>query len=189
MKNKLFIGLVCIVIFIGGFVFTKRMTLGISTPSKILYLFPRQHQYPDRELVKLINGAKGGLDIAIYSITKKNIVNAIISAARRGVKVRMISDKEAAQNEYQHNVLNRILSAGIRLKINSHRGLMHLKVSIIDNKIVTTGSYNYTDAATNENDEVMVVLFNTQIAKDFENEFNRMWEDNKNFEFVNGVYS
>jgi phosphatidylserine/phosphatidylglycerophosphate/cardiolipin synthase-like enzyme len=58
---------------------------------------------------------------------------------------------------------------------------MHEKVTIADKSIVTTGSYNYTTAATKSNDEVLVVLNDNSSAQQFENEFERMWNDTKNF--------
>jgi len=58
---------------------------------------------------------------------------------------------------------------------------MHLKVSIIDNRIATTGSYNYTTAAMDENDGVFVVLNDVKAAQDFDTQFVRMWNDTKDF--------
>lgn len=58
---------------------------------------------------------------------------------------------------------------------------MHLKVTIADSKIATTGSYNYTKSAEQKNDEVFVTLNDPKIASGFEKEFNRMWNDQSNF--------
>lgn len=152
-----------------------------SSQTQIKYLFSGEGQRPDKELISLINSAKSSVDIAIYSITKKNIVNAIITAANRGIKVRVISDNECSQNKYQQAALYKILKAGIVIKVNTHRGLMHLKVTLVDNRYVTTGSYNYTDSATYNNDEVFIILKDSNIALDFEKEFNRMWTDTSKF--------
>lgn len=58
---------------------------------------------------------------------------------------------------------------------------MHMKVSIVDGSIVTTGSYNYTESASTENDEVLVVICNTKAAADFEAEFQSMWNDTSDY--------
>lgn len=113
--------------------------------------------------------------------TKTNIVNAIIDAKKRGVKVRLISDKQESGSKAQREELDLIKAAGIPIKINSHRGIMHIKSSIVDNKIATTGSYNYTENATKENDEVFVILNSEKAAQDFEKQFQRMWNDSANF--------
>jgi phosphatidylserine/phosphatidylglycerophosphate/cardiolipin synthase-like enzyme len=54
---------------------------------------------------------------------------------------------------------------------------MHLKVTIADSSTVTTGSYNYTNEATYDNDEVLVVIRDRDVARDWDNEFERMWGD------------
>ena len=163
---------------------TKNIALAATQQTQnteIQYYFPRAGQHPDKELINIINNTKSNLDIAIYSITDKDIVNAIISAKNRGITVRIISDKVESKNKYQKQELQLLKNAGIPIKINNHRGIMHLKVTIADNSIVTTGSYNYTEAATKYNDEVLVVINNGKVAQDFDAEFEVMWNDNSNF--------
>jgi phosphatidylserine/phosphatidylglycerophosphate/cardiolipin synthase-like enzyme len=46
---------------------------------------------------------------------------------------------------------------------------------------VTTGSYNYSQAASSTNDEVLVVIKDQSIANDWEAQFERMWNDTKGF--------
>ena len=149
--------------------------------SEVQYYFPRAGQHPDQELIKVINSSKSNLDIAIYSLTKKEIVDAIVNAKKRGVNVRIISDKQESSTKAQSKELSILKRAGIPIKINSHSGLMHMKVTIADKSTVTTGSYNYTVAATNYNDEVLVILNSEKAAQDFEKEFETMWNDNSNF--------
>lgn len=145
------------------------------------YYFSRAGQHPDKALVSLINSAKSTLDIAIYSLTQKDIVNSILDAKQRGVTVRFITDRSEAKTKAQAAELARLKKATIPIKENTHPGLMHLKVSIIDGSIVTTGSYNYTQAASTENDEVFVVIHDTDAAAKFESQFERMWNDTKDF--------
>ena len=134
------------------------------------------------QLINVINSANSTLDIAIYSLTKDDIVAAIAAAKARGVAVRIISDKEELGNQYQAQELDSLSADGIPIKINHHSGLMHMKVTIADDKVVTTGSYNYTDEATYENDEVLVIIHDPTAAQDFETQFQRMWSDNSGFE-------
>jgi phosphatidylserine/phosphatidylglycerophosphate/cardiolipin synthase-like enzyme len=154
---------------------------GGGQQGSVSYYFPRAGQQPEPVLTGLIGSAKSTLDIAIYSITDENIANAITDANKRGVAVRLISDKTESAGSYQKKLLGELKAAGIPIKINTHSGLMHLKVSIIDKSIATTGSFNYTKAAENENDEVFVVLNDAQAAQDFDVQFERMWNDTKDF--------
>jgi phosphatidylserine/phosphatidylglycerophosphate/cardiolipin synthase-like enzyme len=157
------------------------ITAAAGSSDQLEYYFPRAGQHPDQELINVINSAKSNLDIAIYSITKDNIVQAIAAAKGRGVTVRLISDKEESADQYQVKALDTLESDGIPVKINHHSGLMHMKVTIADNSTVTTGSYNYTDEATDENDEVLVIIHDPTIAQNFDTEFTTMWNDTKNY--------
>jgi phosphatidylserine/phosphatidylglycerophosphate/cardiolipin synthase-like enzyme len=59
-----------------------------------------------------------------------------------------------------------------------------LKVTIADKIVVTTGSYNYSQAASTSNDEVLVVIHDEAAAKTFSDHFERMWNDTKGFETI-----
>jgi len=64
---------------------------------------------------------------------------------------------------------------GITVKENSYSGLMHLKMSIIDGKVATTGSFNYSANAAENNEEMLVVISEPQFVQRCVDEFNRMW--------------
>jgi phosphatidylserine/phosphatidylglycerophosphate/cardiolipin synthase-like enzyme len=149
--------------------------------AKVEYYFPRAGQDVQSQLISVINSADKTLDVAIYSFTDSKIGDAIIQANQRGVTVRVITDQEQAAGKTQKSLLKELVQAGIPVKENTHSGLMHLKVTIVDDKIATTGSFNYTKAAENTNDEVFVILRDETAAKDFETEFETMWNDKKRF--------
>jgi phosphatidylserine/phosphatidylglycerophosphate/cardiolipin synthase-like enzyme len=156
-------------------------TSATSTSAHIQYYFPRAGQHPDQALISVINSANNTLDIAIYSLTKKEIVNAIAADEKRGVKVRIITDQTEAKNKSQAQELSILSKAGIPIKINTHSGLMHLKMTIADYSVLTAGSYNFSQAATSENDEVLLVIQDPVMAQSWDNEFNTMWNDNANY--------
>lgn len=151
------------------------------TTNTVSSYFSKDNGKPDQQLIKVIGNSKSTLDIAIYSLTKENIVDAIIQAKKSGVNVRLITDRIESKSKSESKQLQRLKDAGVPIKINSHKGLMHEKITISDKSIVTTGSYNYTTAATKSNDEVLVVLNDSSSAQQFESEFERMWNDTKNF--------
>lgn len=156
-----------------------------SSDSPVEYYFTRAHQHPEQALESQIGSAKSTLDIAIYSLTKKDIVEAIIAAKKRGVNVQVITDKIEAKSKAEAAQLKRLEGAGITIKENTHSGLMHMKVSIIDKSVVTTGSYNYTQSASTINDEVLIVIHDPNIAAKWDDEFQQMWDDTKNYTEVN----
>jgi phosphatidylserine/phosphatidylglycerophosphate/cardiolipin synthase-like enzyme len=141
---------------------------------------------PDQEklLIDVIKSAKSTLDIAIYSLTDPDIVAAIKDAKKRGVVVRIITDKTQAAGKSQTEALKILGSAGVQTKINSHSGLMHIKMTIADKKIGTTGSFNYSKAASETNDEILMVIRNVEVAKNFSVQFDSMWKDTQRFKTV-----
>lgn len=148
------------------------------------YYFTQADQHPEKALIDVINSSAQTLDIAIYSLTHPEIVASIKEAKKRGVAVRIISDKIQSAGKSQTEAMKLLGSASIPMKINKHSGLMHLKVTIADKKIATTGSYNYSKAASTDNDEVLMVIHNEDIAKSFTEQFERMWNDTKGFEDI-----
>jgi phosphatidylserine/phosphatidylglycerophosphate/cardiolipin synthase-like enzyme len=52
---------------------------------------------------------------------------------------------------------------------------MHHKVIVIDDDVVITGSFNFSASADKSNDENMVILRNADIARRFEEEFQRVY--------------
>jgi phosphatidylserine/phosphatidylglycerophosphate/cardiolipin synthase-like enzyme len=159
----------------------KTATL-VKTPLfELEYAFTQADQHPEKKLIEIINRAKSSLDIAIYSLTKKDIIEALLSAQRRGVTIRVITDQQEARSKSQARALTLLIDAGIPIKENTHKGLMHLKVTIADQAVITTGSYNYTQAASTSNDEVFLAISNPNLAKAWDIQFVEMWEDTENF--------
>lgn len=160
---------------------TGGSTSSTAADGKLQYYFPRADEAPEPVLAGIIGSAKTSVDTAIYSITDKRISDALIAAKERGVAVRVISDKDQSKSKYQKSLLDSLKKAGIPVKLNSHSGIMHLKVTIVDKSVATTGSFNYTKSAETENDEVFVVLRDPAAARDFDTEFSSMWADTKNY--------
>lgn len=144
--------------------------------------FPREGQKPQPALIKVISSSEKTLDMAIYSFTDTKIADALAAAEERGVTVRVITDGQESKSKYQKKVLDKLKKAGIPIKVDTHSGLMHLKITIADKKTATTGSFNYTKSAEEKNDEVFVVIKNSDVAKSFSEEFENMWGDSGNFE-------
>ncbi|MBI4529081.1 MAG: phospholipase D family protein [Deltaproteobacteria bacterium] len=129
----------------------------------------------------MIDSAMTSLNIAIFKLTQPDIAGAIISAKKRGVAVRVITDRSEYEDRTNVKQVNRLFNAAIPIKMNTHQGKMHLKVTIADQAVVATGSFNYTIAAASRNDEVLVIVRDPAVAKEWNDEFNRLWTDGANF--------
>ncbi len=112
------------------------------------------------------------IDIAVYSITNRKIVDAILVAKKRGAVVRVITDRAMAGNKYSLD--EELAVAGIPVVIHKKHKIMHNKYAIFDGKMVVTGSYNWTKNATQSNSENC--LFFQQPNKEYSVHFEKLWD-------------
>lgn len=160
-------------------------TKPITSEDSIDVYFSKQNQHPEIYLNSLIDSSAKTLDIATYGLTYPSTVQAIVNAKKRGVIVRVVSDKQQSGGETQKHAINILLLNNILVKIDSHSGLMHLKMTIVDEQVATTGSYNYTTNATDNNDEMLVIIDNADFVRKCLIEFNRMWNDDTHYTYAN----
>ncbi len=127
------------------------------------------------ELVRLIQQSSANIDIAIYSFTSKELGLAVSAAAKSGRKVRVLADRD--QNKGKSSVIPWI-SKYVEVRILPEpgvRGIMHDKFMLIGSRILTTGSYNWTNNAEYFNQENLLVITDTEMIKAYHREFEKLW--------------
>ena len=154
---------------------TKPTEPSAITSNQISTYFTKAGDHPEQALAKLYDSSKDTLDIAAYSLTYPAVVKAITDAKKRGVSVRVVTDSIQASGKAQTVAVDTLILNGITVKENSYSGLMHLKMSIIDGKVATTGSFNYSANAAENNEEMLVVISEPQFVQRCMDEFHRMW--------------
>ena len=124
-------------------------------------------------IVDLVSDADESIYFMAYSFTSDPISEAIQSRARDGVSVAGVMDhSQVASN--QGGEYDVFVQFGLDVVEDGIEGLMHHKVFIIDEQIVITGSYNFSRSAEERNDENILVIYNTDIAEAFLDEFQRV---------------
>ena len=137
---------------------------------------------PGDRLVTLYDHARRYIYVAVYTITFPPIVKALIEAKKRGVDVRVITDRGQGNDQKQQRALVLLHSAGIPIRVNQHDGLMHLKQVAIDDEINTTGSMNQTTSGHRYNDERLDVIADRAISIKARDKFLAMWDDQARYE-------
>jgi len=136
-------------------------------------------------IIREIEKAQKEVLIAVYAFTSNDLARAVAQASKRGVGVQIVLDREFdATNEKsqgrflegQKISLKRI--SGTRLTAPEREaGLMHQKFSVIDRRIVLTGSYNWTHAADSFNDENLLLFRDAEpLAEEYRKVFFQLWE-------------
>jgi phosphatidylserine/phosphatidylglycerophosphate/cardiolipin synthase-like enzyme len=152
---------------------TSTATTTVNMPSVRETCFSRVERC-DVLLISLINRANRSVYVAVYSFTRDSLATALISAKERGVEVRVVIERERAYE--QGSEYPRLKSAGVDVRLDGNPNSMHHKFMVIDGYIVVTGSYNWSSAAEERNDENVVVIFDRDVAQRFVQEFERVWQ-------------
>lgn len=128
-------------------------------------LFPPKHKCLPR-ILKLLDEAKKSIYVQCYSFTSQPIAHALLNAHKRGVKVRVITDK--SQIKATGSVVPLLALKGVSVWVDKNVAIAHNKVMLIDKKILLLGSYNWTKAAENRNAENLLIVYNhAGLIKDY----------------------
>ena len=67
---------------------------------------------------------------------------------------------------------NQLKQFGLDVKRNKLRGLNHAKMVIVDERIVTVGSHNFSENAWSRNEEASIISDDKEFVKSCQNYFN-----------------
>jgi hypothetical protein len=126
-------------------------------------------------LVQEIQRAQKSVDVAIYEFTRREIADALIAAAKRGVAIRVVADSDEASSAFSQ--IGRLESAGIMVRRTDGAGggIMHNKYAIFDGRLLVTGSYNWSTAAEEDNDENALFISDSRLVSSYLEAFNVLW--------------
>lgn len=114
-------------------------------------------------IIDVLEGAKSSIDVMVFSFTDDDIGSLLLEKSGE-VSVQIVFDpRKDKYSEFD------------KLKGVSKVKKVHHKVFIVDNQTVITGSYNPTKNGDERNDENIIIIHNPIIAKEFSNEFERLW--------------
>ncbi|XP_037828144.1 mitochondrial cardiolipin hydrolase [Lucilia sericata] len=145
-------------------------------------------------LIEFVDSAKYSIDLAMYTFTSFELSQAFIRALKRGVLIRIISDKEMAYSSGSQIVS--LTKAGVPIRCNTNTMFMHHKFCILDSplrvaaihkkqnksfdkgqnrSILMTGSLNWTMQGFGGNWENILITSNFEYINKYSQEFERMW--------------
>jgi phosphatidylserine/phosphatidylglycerophosphate/cardiolipin synthase-like enzyme len=133
------------------------------------------HQDCALRLRKLFDAASRSVDVCVFTITDDRITRAILRAHQRGVALRIVSDDLKAFD--LGSDVHRLAEAGVALRVDRSEDHMHHKFAIFDQRLLVTGSYNWTRSAAERNRENLAVTDDRRLVTAFGEEFERLWTD------------
>ncbi|GAB6074512.1 phospholipase D-like domain-containing protein [Nautilia lithotrophica] len=145
-----------------------------------IYFMPKDGKTAENRLFYLFSHAKKEIKITMYTFTNKKLARALKIAAKKGTKIYIIADKKEAK--YKYSVIPRLavlrnfhiyLLSGKRYK-DGNTAKMHVKLAIVDDKYVITGSANYSYSAFYKNYEYIMINSDRYLIKEFDSFFNHL---------------
>ncbi|MFW5868089.1 MAG: phospholipase D-like domain-containing protein [Armatimonadota bacterium] len=142
---------------------------------------------PDDHLLDLLCGARESLDVMVFTFGSSSPLMAGVinrwftwehQRARDANAQRRLRVATESQQAQYWSAYPPLLAMGVPVRVerNPHAKLHH-KVAVIDEARVILGSYNWTLAANNRNDENLLVLSNREVAGLFTAAFDELWDE------------
>jgi phosphatidylserine/phosphatidylglycerophosphate/cardiolipin synthase-like enzyme len=126
-----------------------------------------------------LHSADESLDAALFILTKDELAGAIKDGWSGGLPVRaIIEDVDISGSDFYF-----LQSHGVPVQEHEASGLFHHKYALVDagdpdsDPMVITGSYNWTAAATFDNDEYILIVHDAEIANLYRQEFEARWQE------------
>jgi len=151
---------------------TKYPRITLDGRSLEVYFLPEDDV--ENRLLDLVGSAQESVDFLAYSLTLDYLGRTLIELETNGVSVRGVMDADQAASN-QGGEYEKLLKAGLDVRLDPFDGLMHHKVIIIDGKTVVFGSANFTRSGLFNNDENLIILEDPTAAGLFETEFERIY--------------
>lgn len=146
-----------------------------DTPVR-LYLGPSP--YIAQGALDFMAAATSTLDVCVYEIDLPHLLQHLVEADARGVKVRLAVPPSAKPSPYAerlHELFQQLEARQLIHYTQNKSGLMHNKFMVADGHTLWTGSYNFTKNDTEWNDNNAITLSNPQLAANYRSEFEEIW--------------
>lgn len=128
------------------------------------------HENNLKFFVSLIHGARQSVTITNpYLVPDESLLNALISAALRGVKISILNSEAIDQwmvGHAQRSYYEELIRAGVRIHLYKKPQLVHEKFIVIDEDMAIVGSSNLDIRSFELNHECTLAVYDQAIAKE-----------------------
>ncbi len=127
----------------------------------------------DDMTIQLIDRAQSTIDFAIMGFSRDEIIDAMVRAYHRGVRLRFVGDgRHMASGTEGYLVMDAL---NVPMMVGNQYHIMHHKFFIVDDRFTITGTGNITSTDYNRNNNNYVIIDSPAIAADFTAEFEQMF--------------
>lgn len=177
-------------------------TIPIGNSSLTVKFSPDSTAYPwaitsNGLIGETLNKAKKSVNLALFVFTEQPLANILAQRHQKGIEIKALIDPSFAFRYYSEglDLLGVALSNKCRYEPDNQPwqnpintlgvpdlaagDKLHHKFGLIDDKIVITGSHNWSKAANHQNDEALVIIDNPTVAAHFDREFQYLYRTAK----------
>lgn len=161
-----------------GVVKSSGGTVAAPPANSVRVIYSLDEKQNDKEIIALIDGAQSSIYFAMYEFTLTDIADALVAAKNRGVDVRGIVDSGESANSADKPIIAELVAANIPVETEKHAdgsGIMHIK-AIVTDRAYALGSYNWTNSATTENDELLEIGTDPTLRQTYEDILKRLFK-------------
>jgi phosphatidylserine/phosphatidylglycerophosphate/cardiolipin synthase-like enzyme len=141
--------------------------------SQIVVVFTSEDPALANAIVPIVNSATKNIRFMAFSFTDSPLADAMSQRAQAGVDVAGVF--ETVGSETEAGELKTLMCRKLSVRQDGNPSFLHHKVIIVDERIVITGSMNFSANAEESNDENVIIVDNAEIARLYLQEFDRVW--------------
>ncbi|MBX3358357.1 MAG: hypothetical protein KF745_08010 [Phycisphaeraceae bacterium] len=152
--------------------------------SESMVLPGRQYYYYTRDEIR---AAQRSVDVLMFHIAwpKQNhptraLLDALIAAHNRGVRIRVLVDRDRRGDPYRSQVINAaavqyLLRHGVSVRTDRENRLLHSKMIVIDQEQTIIGSHNWSAGSFFGYDDLSMAVLSEDFARDSNRRFASRW--------------
>jgi phosphatidylserine/phosphatidylglycerophosphate/cardiolipin synthase-like enzyme len=141
--------------------------------SRIVVVFTSEDPALENAIVPIVKSATTSVRFLTFSFTDYPLADAMSQRAQAGVDVAGVFETVGSETEAAE--LRTLMCRKVPVKQDGNPGFLHHKVIVVDERIVITGSMNFSTNAEESNDENVIIIDNAEIARLYLQEFERVW--------------
>jgi phosphatidylserine/phosphatidylglycerophosphate/cardiolipin synthase-like enzyme len=123
-----------------------------------------------------IAAARYSIDVEMFVLSDQLVLDQLVTAARRGLQVRVLLDPTQPQNADALALLH-AASAMVRFYAQAGDELLHAKLGIFDGNTVLFGSCNWSRSGFTRNHELDLLIRDQSLARVFLNRVDQDWAE------------
>ncbi|MCB0710776.1 MAG: phospholipase [Ignavibacteriae bacterium] len=144
----------------------------VKLPEGDIYNYFSPEDGVAEKILRFVKLAKSRIRFLAFSFTDDDLGDLLVEKHRQGIDVAGVV--ESRGSGLAHSELAKLQAAGIDVRTDGNKYVMHHKVIVVDNTWTILGSFNFTANAANSNDENLLIVKNPKVARMFEEEYQRI---------------